>query len=47
MIIIETDRLVIRSLVETDVEVMYDYRNNEKCARYQRNQTKTIEGIKN
>ncbi len=47
MIIVETDRLVLRSLVETDSEVMYDYRNNEKCARYQRNQTISLEGIKN
>ena len=29
-----------------DAEVMYDYRNNEICARYQRGQTKDLPGIR-
>ncbi len=45
MIHIETDRLVIRNLAANDAAVMFDYRNNEICARYQRGQTKDYEGI--
>lgn len=45
MIIIETDRLTLRNLKIKDAEVMFDYRNNEICARYQRGQTKDFAGI--
>ena len=45
MISIDTKRLHLRNLSQNDADVMYDYRNNETCARYQRGQTKTIEGI--
>ena len=45
MIYIETNRLRLRNIVAKDVEIMYDYRNNETCARYQRGQVKDYEGI--
>lgn len=45
VIFLETDRLRLRSVEAKDVEVMYDYRNNEICARYQRGQTKDYDGI--
>lgn len=45
MIIIKTHRLILRNLRDTDAAVMYDYRNNEVCARYQRGQTKDLPGI--
>ena len=45
MIFAETDRLVLRNVKSKDADVMYDYRNNDICARYQRGQTKDYEGI--
>lgn len=45
MIFFETERLVIRNVCSEDAKVMYDYRNNEICTRYQRGQTKDYEGI--
>ena len=42
----ETERLRLRNLIPEDIEVMFDYRNNEICSRYQRGQTKTYDGIK-
>ena len=45
MIFIETDRLILRNVLAKDADIMYDYRNNEICARYQRGQTKDREGI--
>lgn len=45
MIFLETERLVLRTVAEKDAAIMYDYRNNEICARYQRGQTKDLEGI--
>lgn len=45
MIFIKTDRLLLRNVAAKDAEIMYDYRNNEICARYQRGQTKDYEGI--
>ena len=46
MTFLETDRLVLRNIVTKDADIMYDYRNNEICARYQREQTKDLEGIR-
>lgn len=46
MIFLETDRLYIRNLMEKDVDIMFDYRNNENCSKYQRNQTKDKEALK-
>ena len=45
MILIETNRLRLRNVKPKDADIMYDYRNNEICARYQRGQTKDYEGI--
>ena len=45
MIFLETDRLLLRNLITDDVDIMFDYRNNEICSRYQRGQTKTYNGI--
>ena len=46
MIFLETQRLILRNVQPSDAEVMHDYRNNEICARYQRGQTKDLEGIR-
>ena len=46
MIFLKTDRLILRNVAAKDVDIMYDYRNNEICARYQRGQTKDLEGIR-
>ena len=45
MIFIETNRLLLRNVAAKDADIMYDYRNNEICAWYQRGQTKDYEGI--
>ena len=45
MIHMETQRLVLRNVRTKDAAVMFDYRNNELCARYQRGQTKDLPGI--
>lgn len=45
MIFIETQRLILRQLKMADADVMFDYRNNKICARYQRGQTKDLAGI--
>ena len=47
MISIDTKRLHLRNVLQNDVDVIFDYRNNEICARYQRGQTKDFEGILN
>lgn len=46
MIFFETDRLILRQVRIEDAPVMFDYRNNEICARYQRAQTKDLGGIR-
>lgn len=45
MIFLETERLILRNVAAKDADIMYDYRNNEICARYQRGQTKDYDGI--
>lgn len=45
MRILETERLRLRNVHSKDAAVMYDYRNNPICARYQRGQTKDLAGI--
>lgn len=45
MTFMETDRLILRNVATKDADIMYDYRNNEICARYQRGQTKDYDGI--
>ncbi len=42
---LETNRLILRNVKPADVNIMYDYRNNEHCSKYQRGQTKTREGL--
>ena len=43
---LETTRLFLRNVTAKDADIMYDYRNNEICARYQRGQTKDLLGIR-
>ena len=45
MIFLETERLVLRNVSAKDAQIMYDYRNHERCAKYQRGQTKDLPGI--
>ena len=45
MVFLETQRLRLRNVLAKDAEIMFDYRNNEICARYQRGQTKDHAGI--
>ena len=45
MIFLETQRLQLRNVCPEDASVMFDYRNNEICARYQRGQTQELSGI--
>lgn len=45
MILIETARLFLRNVAANDAETIYDYRNNEICAMYQRGQIKDLDGI--
>ena len=45
MILIETTRLLLRNVAAKDTEIIHDYRNNEICARYQRDQVKDLDGI--
>ena len=40
-----TNRLRLRNVKQEDVAIIFDYRNNEICARYQRGQTKDYDGI--
>ena len=45
MVFLETDRLILRNVEPEDAQIMFDYRNNEICAKYQRGQTKDWDGI--
>ena len=45
MVFMETPRLVLRNVRAQDADIMFDYRNNETCAKYQRGQTKDYAGI--
>ena len=46
MIFLETDRLCLRQLEKKDVMIMFDYRNNEICSKYQRGQSKDLDEIR-
>jgi len=46
MIFLRSDRLILRSLCESDAETMFDYRNNILCSRYQRGQLKKLSDIR-
>lgn len=45
MAILETERLILRTVIPADAEVMFHYRNDPRCAKYQRGQTKDLPGI--
>ena len=45
MVFLETERLCLRNVKPEDGQIIYDYRNNDLCARYQRGQTKDYDGI--
>lgn len=45
MILLETERLRLRNVRLSDVDIIFDYRNHEICARYQRGQIQEREGI--
>ncbi len=45
MIILQTARLILRNVEPEDAPIMYDYRNNDICARYQRDQIRDYAGI--
>lgn len=45
MIFLETMRLCLRNVQPKDAPIMFDYRNDQRCARYQRGQTKDLPGI--
>lgn len=46
MRILETDRLYLRNLELSDLDSIYDYRNNEECNKYQRWDDLTSDDIK-
>ncbi len=46
MILLETHRLYLRNVIPGDVDVMFDYRNHETCAQFQRGQARDYEGIR-
>ena len=45
MTFLTTQRLILRNVDAKDAAIMYDYRSNEICARYQRGQVKDYAGI--
>ena len=45
MNIMETERLILRNVAAKDADTMFDYRNNEICAKYQRGQAKDFDSI--
>ena len=45
MTFLETQRLILRNVAAKDADIMFGYRNNEICARYQRGQTKDYDAI--
>ena len=47
MIFLQTQRLTLRTLEEKDAPVLFDYRNEESCARYQRGRLKNLDEIRN
>lgn len=45
MIFMETERLRLRNVSKTDADEMFDYRNHEACACFQRGQLKAHDAI--
>ena len=46
MIFLETGRLCLRSVEEQDEGVMFDYRNDIRCSKYQRGQSRARHQIR-
>ena len=46
MIFLQTERLILRSVEERDEAVMFDYRNDLRCSRYQRGQKRARHQIR-
>lgn len=46
MIFLQTARLVLRSVEQQDEAVMFDYRNDARCSRYQRGQKRARHQIR-
>jgi len=45
MIFLQTERLILRSVEPADETVMFDYRNDLRCSRYQRGQRRARQQI--
>lgn len=45
MVILETDRLILRNVKAEDAVEMHEYRNHSLCSKFQRGQTKDLSGI--
>ncbi len=45
MIFLTTPRLTLRNVADRDAAEMFDYRNNELCAKYQRGQVRELDQI--
>ena len=45
MIFLQTERLILRNVEQADAAVMFDYRNDLRCSRYQRGQHKEQQQI--
>lgn len=46
MTFLTTSRLIIRNVTPADADIIFDYRNNPACSKYQRGQTQTLAGIR-
>lgn len=46
MLFLKTQRLLLRNVCDADAATIFDYRNNDLCARYQRGQTRDLPGIR-
>ncbi len=46
MTFLETGRLRLRNVQPKDADIIFDYRNNEACAKFQRGQTRDPAGIR-
>ncbi|MGL4336441.1 MAG: GNAT family N-acetyltransferase [Turicibacter sp.] len=45
--IVESDRMILRYFEENDLTILYDYRNNRDCSKYQRWDDTSKEYLKN
>lgn len=44
--ILSTEQLILRNLLESDLDKLYDYINDERCAKYQQWEDTSREGIR-